>query len=455
MSSKVKILALCDSPTITTGFARVAQNLFKRWHDKAGAAIDVWGIGFVGWHYRQAPYVDNLFPAYVHGHWSDTQRLELFLTQLQTGGYTHVWILQDTFMLSAKNFPETLKKVCDAGGIRSMLYFPVDAPLEPAWCEIIEAVDVAVAYTEYGKAEALAYVKGKEIAVIPHGVDTRVYRPLPLSRGELRKKLWTTPWLDEKDFLMLNVNVHQRRKDVTRSLEILAELKRGGPPAGGGRWKLLMHMGETSGEGVSLEAVARQLGLEIHEDWGHHDAFFRQGNATLGEETLVEIYNAADLYLTTTLGEGWGLGITEALACGCGIAAPLHTSCQEILTMVERVGGPLLAQRLVGLPLEAHGAVADMDNSRWRRRVRVAEAANLIRDYQAAGYSPEGMMWRHRLPLMDWPKVEQWLSWDRVAGEMWRRLTAEKKTPVKQTPSSKDQAPEKPQEPNIETHQTV
>ena len=78
-------------------------------------------------------------------------KLELFLAQLSTGGYTHLWMMQDTFLLSTGNFPERLREVCRKKNIHSTLYFPVDAPLDPAWTDIIAAVDCPIAYTAYGE----------------------------------------------------------------------------------------------------------------------------------------------------------------------------------------------------------------------------------------------------------------------------------------------------------------
>ncbi len=316
-----KMLAVCDSPTLDSGFAQVAKNILSRWN-AMGALIDVWGIGFVGWGYKRAPYIQTFFPAGLD--WYQPHKLELLLAQLVHGQYTHLWIMQDTFMLSQGNFPEKLRQVCQQRKIRSMLYFPVDAPLEPEWTDIIAAVDLPVAYTYFGRREAEA--KGRlrghrfECDVMPHGVDTDVFKPMP-DRLALRKTLWQQEWVGPEDFLLINVNANQRRKDVARSLEIVAGLRQRGVPA-----KLLMHMAECSREGTSLEAIGDQLGLTALHEWAHHGSYFKRGNPLLTEGDLVKYYNAADLYLSTSLGEGWGLGITEALACGCPAAVPYHTS---------------------------------------------------------------------------------------------------------------------------------
>jgi glycosyltransferase involved in cell wall biosynthesis len=403
----MKILALCDSPTMTTGFARVAQNLFRRWA-AAGVVIDCWGVGFGGWFYKNHPYVNEFFPGGRGGQWYQPANLTLFLGQLQRGGYTHVWIMQDTFLLSPNGFPKALRKECKKRNIQSVLYFPVDAALDPLWTEIVAAAQTPVAYTEFGRSEALAqleksefYSAGKAIEVIGHGVDATLYQPFPAeTRSELRTRLWNERWLKPDDFLMINVNMNQRRKDVARSLEVLAELRRRQVPA-----KLLMHMPESSADGLSLEAVGGQLGLRVDKDWGHHGALFRGAQSKISEGKLVEFYNVADCYLTTTLGEGWGLGITEALACGLPVALPMHTACREIADRLMELG---MGERVIPLAVEAHALYLETDNSRQRYRTDVRDAADKLEVYYRSD------RWRER-PALN-PAVREWLSWDRIAG---------------------------------------
>jgi glycosyltransferase involved in cell wall biosynthesis len=422
----MKILCLCDSPTLSSGFARVAQNLFKRWA-RQGATIHVWGIAFIGYGYRGCPYVEEFFPAGVGGEWTQPDKLKVFLQQLHDGGYSHVWIMQDSFLLSANGFPKALKDVCKARGIRSMYYFPVDAPFKPAWTEIMAAVDVAVAYTEFGLAEAKSRLAQfmptlrkqwkledgepdpiPEWHVLPHGVDTSIYRPLS-DRETERTAMWEHKWVAPDDFLIINVNSHQRRKDITRSLEILKAVKQLGAPA-----KMILHMSAISDIDVNLEVVGEQLGLKLFEDWAHHGQMFHRGQGSLPElptekspHSLMQLYNICDLYLTTTLGEGWGLGITEALACGTSVAMPEHTACQEIGNKLTEYG---METSRVMLPLEAGFSVVELDNSRCRPRASVPESAQRIKDYYDSG------LWRQRAGLTH--SVREWLSWDRIARTM-------------------------------------
>jgi glycosyltransferase involved in cell wall biosynthesis len=166
------------------------------------------------------------------------------------------------------------------------------------------------------------------------------------------------------------------------------------------------------------------LGLTQLEHWAHHGVYFRNGHPALAEVELVKYYNAADLYLSTSLGEGWGLGITEALASGCPVAIPNHTACREIGDTVNaRYDEAGLQQPALVLPVETDYLAQEQDNSRLRRRVDVVGAASLIAEAWKARH-----LFKQRHPLPG--AVEQWLSWDRIAQAMLRSLRKAQPRPL-------------------------
>ena len=508
---KIKILAFGDSPTRMTGFGRVLRNVLGRWQQglrttdygecigpsgaemAAGArpplrttggvrlvtssraestslsvpidgspigtggspvlpiCIHCWGIGYDGWPHEH-PYL--IFPGGKHD-WNTPARLSHFLKVLAEGDYTHLFLLMDPDALSvhdrtsAWNFPQRLRQVCKSKNIRVLLYYPVDAPLEREWLTILDAADVAVTYTEYGREQTRAALAKSRypIEVVPHGVD-ECFRSLPIEeRLKARKielvinprdagpesrneKAATTviDFVDEDTFLILGVNKNEHRKDPLRMLEILAGLRRLGLPA-----KLLLRMDPMSAMGgIHLDLAAKQLGLTYGVEWCHIGSVMDEG--------LVALYNAADLYLTTSLGEGWGLGVTEAMACHTPVAMPRHTSLAEIGEAQSRNGesrkqkseggnglvsprqpssglrppSPAPAgegQGPIWLPQET-GAVCGAD-TRLRHRVDLTGAVDRIhRDYG----SRCGQGVRHA-PT---PGVLQ--TWDSVADRLWSLL---------------------------------
>ncbi len=395
----MKLLALCDSPTLQTGFARVAQNLLPRWLKTANDGgegfdeIDVWGIGYEG-NPHDLPF--RIWPAqgYKKQNWQEPENLTRFLRLLDLGQYTHLWMMQDTFLLSA--MAREVRDVCERREIRSVCYFPVDAPMEPEWVEILHAVDVPVAYGQYGKEQALAACvdrRGallKKMRSIPHGCDAEKYRPLETRRSrEFFSSEKTGQLFNDGDFLIVNVNMHQRRKGILQSIEVARELGLLMPrPV-----KLYLHMRRVNAQDdCDLGAVARRLGMEKH-------VFFAPDNIWpkgVDEASLNKIYNAADLLLTTSLGEGWGLSITEAMSAGTPVAGPRHTSIAEIM---DNGRGILFnAERLDWTPF---------DNSRLRPRTDVEDAAQRI----FAAYQ-SGQMFTNAERAREWVKT---LDWDGIA----------------------------------------
>lgn len=405
----MKLLAVCDSPTEETGFARVAQNLIDRWL-AAGVEVEVWGINTSSARLLRAAYRERLpckiWPAGQP--WYREENLQLLLGHLHQGDYTHLWVMQDHFLLAQANFPRVLRELCARKKIRSLYYVPVDAAIDPRWAPALEAFDVIVAYTPYGVAEiqrVLGRVRYPEIPVLPHGVDTAVYHPLSASeRAKARAEL--CPWVRPEDLLLLGVGAHHKRKDWPRALALLAELRRRHVPA-----KLLLHTPAANpSEGTDLEAIGYQLGLRQGHEWEHTGRYFdTTGRTRLGEADLARLYAMADLVLSTSLGEGWGFSATEGLACGTPVALPAHTACLDILESTWAEIGP---QAGVALPVEPHGMVMPWDNARVRPPVEVNMAAFRIRHWLTA-YS------RPRVELSP-ALLGQW-SWDRIAAE-WLKL---------------------------------
>jgi glycosyltransferase involved in cell wall biosynthesis len=426
-----RLLAFCDAPMLHSGFARVARNLFQRWPVAGGAAaqphrfgLDVWAVGFQGWGYEKTPF--QLYPAGSGVEpWHHPKRLVRFLDLLDTKRYTHVWMLQDAFGFP-KEFAVAVRERADAHGIRLSGYWPVDCGRwEPSWAALPQACHARAAYTEFGRRvmQASAPDLGP-CAVIPHGCDDLFFQPdIGLEdRAAVRRRYWRESFVGPDDFLLVMVAMHQRRKDVTRALEIVAGLRAAGVPA-----KLALHMGRFSDGGdaaTDLEQIGAQLGLTCGVEYVHHEELMRAGLGALTDPQLRDLYRAADVMLTTTLGEGWGLPITEALACGCPVAVPDHTACGEIVR--ELIGRGMDPARAVLLAADERAPVFNADYSRLRSRVSLDRAVPDLKYFYLHG------AWRERPPLPS--AAREWLSWDRIAGEMWRLVVGQSEPPPMTSP---------------------
>jgi len=280
-------------------------------------------------------------------------------------------------------------------------------------------VDVAVAYTEYGRGETRKALQKSlyPIEVVPHGVDA-CFKPLSVEdRAKARiielelapsfakategkpASRTTVNFVEDDTFLIVNVNKNEWRKDPLRSLEILKGLRELGVPA-----KLLLRMDAGSAmAGIDLDDAAHQLGLSYGKEYCHIGA--------VPDNAMVALYNAADLYLTTSLGEGWGLGVTEAMACHCPVAMPSHTSLTEIGEASGRVDANGADNGPVWLPSEV--GYVGLGPMRLRRRVNLPGAVQAI--YKAYGLRC-GHGVRHA------PADGHLKSWHWVAERLWNLL---------------------------------
>lgn len=432
-----KLLCLCDTPTVQTGFGRVAQALIARWKPHF-ERIDIYAINHDGdtpppespW---AGPGIRLLRP---RNPWYSVESLQRFLNFILAGDYTHVWIMQDLFLLSPNGFPGAFRKVCQAKGVRSLLYYPVDGTLDPEWTDFLRAVDVPVAYTQYGTTQALLALQmrtdptGREtrpdgydallprdqvtFQILPHGVNWEVFSPPDTSRHEMRSRLFSDQqFVGPDDYLIVNVNQNSRRKAMWSSLLLIQRLTSCRTPSGG-RYRLLLHCPPVF-DGIDLESVGRQLGLQMGVEWAHTGAMWTEHNRPqLGDHEIRNLFHAADLTLSTSLGEGWGMALTEALATGCPAAVPMSTSLAEIkMEMDRRMGIQHQGDSLIyQLPLANHPILS----AESRLRYCVDPNAASIALWDRIAKQGQRRVW-----LRNHPDVMNWLSWDRIADE-WIKL---------------------------------
>ena len=401
-----ELLVIGDSLTLETGFARVLRSLVPRFAEHY--RISEWAIGYSGWPHN-LPY--RLFPTtgFPGGnHWQHS--LPTLLRSIPMLKPECVFMLNDPWLFSV-DFMSKFKEACLKANpkCKIVFYCPVDSWLNPADVTGLKLADAVVAYTHYGAAKLLEAGIEADF-VIPHGVDTSIYRPLE-NRDEVRARVFGG-WLNPQDTLITYVGAHSRRKAWWTVMEAFAEMLAQTSAWPGVTPKLLMHMDPVDeSEGTNAFAVAHQLGLTpdkllLPQEW------FRKGGMPLVTESgLNEIYNATDVFMTCTLGEGWGLPIVEALAAGVpNVFVPDHSACTEICDTLNGFGD----YRIRKLPMSDQSIVLSNDNSRVRRQVASQFAAELVlRSQMRSQTEPETA----RTGLNTNTISEGWLSWDRIAKE--------------------------------------
>jgi D-inositol-3-phosphate glycosyltransferase len=260
--------------------------------------------------------------------------------------------------------------------------------------------DQLVFFTEFGRSvfERAVHSTGVERnllpgpAVIPHGVDwTRFFPLVPDDLGAGRRKARARlfpgrPSLSDA-FLVLNANRNCPRKRIETTLRIFAEFARGKPGA-----YLYLHMGMLD-RGCDVLSLARNLEIESRLLSTTRDA----AKPEIPDEHLNLIYNACDVGINTSTGEGWGLVAMEHAATGAPQILPAHSACLE-----------LWAEHGILVPV-SDSADGDLDSAYAVRQL------NLL-------HSQPDLLLHHSRRSLAYARDPKF-SWDRI-GRQWADLLA-------------------------------
>jgi glycosyltransferase involved in cell wall biosynthesis len=315
---KIRVLAYCDAPTCATGFATVSRNILSGLYSTGRYDVDILGINYWG-DPHNFPF--RIWPTGTNSERDPYGRKKVF-SMIPRMDYDILFFLQDSFIMDF--LPELHSYLRNNGkNFKSVCYFPVDGAPEEQWMKNVDACDYTVAYSEFGKKEAMKVYPGmKEPLVIPHGVNTRDYHVLPEKDVMAFRAQYFGALADK--FIFTNLNRNQQRKDIPRTIAAFAELRKHRPDT-----VLYLHMAKKD-QGWDLERVIKNHGLDIRTD-----VFFPENfgpNQGYPRNIVNMIYNISDCVISTTLGEGWGLSWTEAMSTKTPIIMPDNTALSENIT---------------------------------------------------------------------------------------------------------------------------
>jgi glycosyltransferase involved in cell wall biosynthesis len=204
---------------------------------------------------------------------------------------------------------------------------PMDSTLlDESWFEHFDIVDRIVAYTEFGKSVMLEAKSDLDIQVIPHGVDRDTFFKLPQPKEEIKASVF--PSEDYADtWVVLNANRNQPRKRIDIAFEGFAIFAKDKPMS-----VRYYHHAGISDVGYDILRLARKLGrkYEYNVEERLIVTNMHRGTQSVPEDKLNAIYNATDVGINTSLGEGWGLTNIEHAMTGAPQIVPDHSACREL-----------------------------------------------------------------------------------------------------------------------------
>ena len=308
-----RLLWYGDAPCAATGFGTVSRNVLAALHATGDWEIVNRGINFHG---QLHPFPYTILPAKINE--PDPFGRMNYMRDLTAGGgkpFDLTIINNDLYTLGGLS--DDLTHLADKGmQTRSILYYPVDYSIVPGWESAINAVTMPVAYSHFGENETKK-VTDRPVAVIPHGCE-QVERISAAERAEWRRQIGVKP----DEFLWITVNRNSQRKDIARTIQAFAAFHSYQPAS-----RLYVHCQPVDTVFDMHEAV-RAAGVG---DCVAFPADFSISNGGMPRDMLMRMIQLGDAFITTHLGEGWGLTVTEAMACGLPIVAPNNTTMPEIL----------------------------------------------------------------------------------------------------------------------------
>ena len=316
-NKKIRVLAYCDSPSCATGFGTVSRNIFEGLYKSGKYDIDILGINYWG-DPHNLPY--RIWPVGTNSQ-KDPYGRQKVVAMIPQMEFDVLFFLQDSFIM---NFLPTLiphLKTNRQKPFKSLLYFPVDSIIKEDWAKNVNQADYLVAYSEFGKQEFLKRIDREDVNVIPHGVNTKEYYPLPNDEVMSFKKQFFGKYADH--FIITNLNRNQQRKDIPRTIAAFKEFRKQVPKS-----VLYLHMA-IKDQGWDLAEVCKAYELDTAKD-----VIFPQNfgpNQGYPRQVVNLIYNASDVVISTTLGEGFGLAWMEAMAAGTSIVMPANTMLPEFI----------------------------------------------------------------------------------------------------------------------------
>lgn len=295
--ARKKLLFIGDA-ACGSGFGRATHHILKHMSES-------WEIAVIGVNYRGDPHDEPypIYPAFAGGDQIGIRRVKEIV-----GKFHPNMVVVQSNPWNMPHYAERLEG--------SNLPLVGIVAVEGKNCKgtDLNGLTRAIFWNEFSQREAVRGGMTVPSGIAPLGVDTDFYCAGGTeTKAELRKSFGLHA-ATQDGFLVLNVNRNQHRKHLDLSVQYFAHWVR--------EYKvtdayLMFHALPGSTRSCDLDQISSYYGVTEQVILSQPKDIFMGAP----EESLRQIYRAADVGLTTTLGEGWGLTTMEMMACGVPVIA--------------------------------------------------------------------------------------------------------------------------------------
>ena len=326
---KKKVLVWADSPTVKTGFGIVCKEILENLYNTNKYEFTIVGINQLDY-YDQKEFPYAIYPARLEESGDQLGRNRM-LQLLASGQFDILWTFQDIENIAsmATQIKEVFARLPQKERFSLISYFPMDCPPDKNWVRYASRAHLSAVYNKYGFEECIKLRPSfkKTLRIIPHGVNLKEIHPLP---KEEVNKFRTEILGPGSHFMVLNVNRNMPRKDWDRTFHAFSLFK------GKVKEAKLCVLSVLQDWGGNLVRMAENYNLKPGVDWWSPQ--FSGTFQGVPRPIINMLYNAADVLITTSRGEGWGLSVTEAFSTKTPVLAPHNTSFPELIDLLEKRG---------------------------------------------------------------------------------------------------------------------
>jgi glycosyltransferase involved in cell wall biosynthesis len=402
----IPLLILSDQVSNSTGLARVARDLALRIHQHLPQfRVGVLGVGgevsyscrfpFPNYSVRQLEV--GMIPRDIVPVWQDFAGAEKGIL-LAIWNITWLgWLAQPQRLPDGHPVKDFLLQ--QPSPFAKWLYCPVDGHLPDGTlgvdiAPILSGFDRTLAYTRYGSEvikQTLEIWGGKSeltIPSLPHGTDRTVF--FPRDRRDSRHRFLsilsggkTTVPLYDDSIILCTIATNSARKDWGLTFQTASALLRRNHNI-----FLWCHTNKLQ-DYWDLIAMTHQFGLSQR---------VVLTTEKLSDDDMAQCYSACDCMLGTGAGEGWGLPMSEALACNLPVIHGRYAGGAEFVRpagcLIEPVGYHLEGRHMIQRPV--------FNPEDWADAV---ECVLIDPTWKEQAVLPEGLAWEEC-----WPQWQRWLE---------------------------------------------
>lgn len=438
----MNILWLSDSPMTVTGYSTISWNICNKLAE-AGHNVYYLAHNYMGQTLAKGKHIENgpEFKFITLGGSPTAYSQNLIMPFIKKYKIDVFGILLDTFM----TYPWLLN--LDFAPAKTIFYYPSDGGGGlPLRCEdILKKVNVPIAMARFGQRQ-VKQLHQMDTKYIPHAVDIKNYYPLsPEEKLKCKAKFG----LQDK-YVVGVVARNQGRKMLDRTIKSFSMFAKGGIQCTCGHIRELTETEcpNKNQDNTYLKLLFDKMGIKpttFHADLCKHEPHpdamlfmhtdptdvatpfdisqliirYKLQNRVLFSgmtfyngfdyKQMNEVYGAMDCFFLTTSGEGFGIPIIEAMACGIPPIVTDYTTTQELLIEDGECGLPVkLASELTGSWNVERGIMDDEDGCRCLKKLY--DEPELRKQFAKVGIE----------------KVKKIYNWDTV-GKQWTDLMEELK----------------------------